>query len=135
LLWRLHQATSSFGYRPHWLLYYLIVLWLGSGWFYHEPPTRGAFVPADTQVRAKLDEQCGKNWMQCRAPDLPTFRPWYYSAELALPGLGIAIGQRKAWEPSESARVSRFLVAIETPLGALGALFLGAIVTGLIKRG
>jgi hypothetical protein len=150
LLWRLHQFTSGFGYRPIRLILILLALWLAGAAFYDQASEAGVFAPADLRVTTSPDlvAKCGANWTRCKdLGSLPGFYALTYSADVVLPVSDL--GQRKVWTPSRRGfelslpfgltvpippGLTTHIVAIQSFLGSLGALLFGAIITGLIKK-
>jgi hypothetical protein len=150
LLWRLHQFTSGFGYRPIRLIFILLALWLAGAAFYYQASEAGVFAPADLRVTTSPDliAKCGTNWTRCKdLSSLPGFYALTYSADVVLPVSDL--GQRKVWTPSRRGfelslplgltvpvppGLTTHIVAVQSFLGSLGALLFGAIITGLIKK-
>jgi hypothetical protein len=150
LLWRFHQLTSGFGYRPIRLIFILLALWLAGAWFYDQAAEAGVFAPADLRVATSPDlvAKCSVNWTKCKdAGWLPGFYALTYSADVVLPVSDL--GQRKAWTPGKRGfeltlpleltvpippGLTTHIVAVQSFLGSLGALLFGAIITGLIKK-
>jgi hypothetical protein len=128
-----YGALAGYGYRPDRLMAALFVLWLASAGLYWGAARTGGFAPVDAQVwtNDRLAAACKSNWTAC--PDVAEsldFNALTYSADVLLPVVNL--GQRAAWTPSRLP--IRAVVWAENILGSLGALLLGAILGGLIKK-
>jgi hypothetical protein len=147
--------SCGYGYRPHRLIAALLALWLGCGFLYQAGAAHGGFAPKDGQVWTNPDynKACDKNWTACdpvpggKLGEIIAFNPFTYSADMLLPGLDL--GQRAAWTPmwreiemklpffGETAMPKWTLRAAgwaENILGVAGAILIGAILSGLVKR-
>lgn len=142
---------AGFGYRPHRLVVMLIALLALSSVFFYAAEQAGGFVPADPDVWANelLVKECGtRDWTVCpRVARIMPFNAVGYAADTMLPIIDLQ--QRSNWTPMLNAlTVDLPLVGemyvpygglyavtwVVNILGALGAILLGAILSGLVAR-
>ncbi len=145
-------VVSAYGYSATRVIISLVLLLLVCGYFYGRAWDNGVFVPTDPQLRLEQDgtakRLCGDGKATCGdMPAFVRFDPLFYSADVILPLSNIQ--QKATWSPSSHAFVlnlpgdqcvivpawtTRAVVGLESALGAVGMVLLGAILSGLLKR-
>lgn len=148
LLW---GGLTGYGYRPHRLVVMLALLWMASAAFFYAAEKAGGFAPSDPEIwiDGTIAKECeAYNWTVCpRVARLIPFNAVTYAADTILPIVDLQ--QRSNWSPVfKSLRMDlpyfgeqllpagglyiiTWLVSI---FGATGAILLGVIMSGLVKR-
>jgi len=153
---------TAYGYRPFRLFSLLFILWLAAALFYLKAGQEGIFAPSEPQVfLAEHLEPCrppNSSWTACLADitrgaspksdlrrelqEYPPFNPFMYSLDVMIPFMDLH--QRRAWAPMVKEMpiagvrlhewVPLAIVWAQALLGWSGALLLGAVLSGLVKR-
>lgn len=142
---------AGYGYKPHRLVIMLAALWVLSSVFFYAAEKAGGFVPSDPDVWANemVIKDCrNKDWTVCpRVAQIIPFNAVSYAADTILPVIDLQ--QRSNWTPmldglmmdlpliGEMYLPSGGLYAVTwlvNILGALGAILLGVIMSGLVAR-
>lgn len=142
---------AGYGYKPHRLVIMLFSLWALSSVFFYAAEKAGGFVPSDPDVWANqmiIDACESKVWTICaRVAKIIPFNAVSYAADTILPVIDLQ--QRSNWTPMLSGLkmdlplIGKFYLPagglyavtwLVNILGALGAILLGAIMSGLVAR-
>ncbi len=161
--WVLHLIYgffTSYGYRPQWLLYWSIGVWLSCAALYDYDAYRNKFAPADSSIYEDPSCRAAASAVNDAMPanqvftppcggNYPTFSPLVYSLNVFLPI--IELGQETAWAPAtkpfsriwwqnlvrpftEPASFLQLVIWLETLLGWIAGLLLVAVVSGLARK-
>ncbi|HKJ62995.1 MAG TPA: hypothetical protein VKA94_13560 [Hyphomicrobiales bacterium] len=142
---------AGYGYKPHRLVVMLFSLWALSSVFFYAAEKAGGFVPLDPDVWANemVIRECGTDdWTVCpRVARIMPFNAVSYAADTILPVIDLQ--QRSSWTPMLNGLMLDLpligemylpygglysVTWVVNILGALGAILLGAIMSGLVTK-
>lgn len=151
---KLFGVLIGYGYRPAWLVGWIVAVWLACGALYWYAALQGVMAPSNPIVfQYPAYEQCAKDadggWYLCQSlPEEYTgFSPLAYSMDVLLPFVDLQ--QESDWAPRVPTPLSdwraelgakslkhivRFVLWCEIIFGWVAGVLLVAVVSGLTKR-
>jgi hypothetical protein len=134
----LYGVLAGYGYRPSRIIWLMLAMWLACGFIAQQAHTDGLLEAARPEPQPIVADNPAPTQAQNSRPK-PTFRPYWYSADLVLP---VDLGQAESWTvagpgprvPKTASTAIQTLVMIITLAGWFFSLLFVAVVGNLVKK-